>query len=122
MSNKKEEEEEGFWRLAALDGDRFGNEQIKLLEDLKAEEINEVKSIEVAPIFYDSIYQLSLISPKKRVSFKGTVSQNEKAIDIKYVLDRIKFDFAFIDANHNYNDVKADFELVKSCGDLAVDR
>jgi hypothetical protein len=30
MSNKKEEEEEGFWRLAALDGDRFGNEQIKL--------------------------------------------------------------------------------------------
>jgi len=75
MSNKKEEEEEGFWRLAALDGDRFGNEQIKLLEDLKAEEINEVKSDEVAPIFYDSIYQLSLISPKRRVSFKGTVSQ-----------------------------------------------
>jgi hypothetical protein len=29
----------------------------------------------VAPIFYDSIYQLSLISPKRRVSFKGTVSQ-----------------------------------------------
>ena len=49
-------------------------------------------------------------------NFKGTVSKNEKAIDIKYVLDRIKFDFAFIDANHNYNDVKADFELVKSCG------
>jgi len=36
--------------------------------------------------------------------------------DIKTILNKIKFDFAFIDAKHTYKDAKADFELVKHCG------
>ena len=36
--------------------------------------------------------------------------------DIKNVLDKIEFDFAFIDGEHTYEAVKADFELVKHCG------
>ncbi len=36
--------------------------------------------------------------------------------DIKEILDKIRFDFAFIDGAHTYKDVKADFELVKRCG------
>ncbi len=36
--------------------------------------------------------------------------------EIKNILKNIKFDFAFIDGNHSYKNVKADFELVKHCG------
>lgn len=36
--------------------------------------------------------------------------------DIKAVLDKIKFDFAFIDGSHTWEDARQDFDLVKSCG------
>lgn len=36
--------------------------------------------------------------------------------DIKKIIENIKFDFAFIDGAHKYEDTKADFELVKRCG------
>jgi len=49
-------------------------------------------------------------------NFSGTFSKNNGAVDIKFILDEIDFDFAFIDGEHTYRDVKADFELVKRCG------
>jgi len=36
--------------------------------------------------------------------------------EIKQILSTIKFDFAFIDNGHSYEECKADFELVKQCG------
>ena len=36
--------------------------------------------------------------------------------EIKQILSTIEFDFAFIDDGHEYEDTKADFELVKHCG------
>lgn len=36
--------------------------------------------------------------------------------EIRAILSKIKFDFAFIDGKHTYNNVKADFEMVKHCG------
>lgn len=57
--------------------------------------------------------------PEKNGNIKnhlGIVPKNPKAIDIKTVLGKLNYDFAFIDARHNYEDVKLDFELVKSCG------
>jgi len=32
------------------------------------------------------------------------------------IVDHLDFDFAFVDGNHRYDGVKADFELVKRCG------
>jgi len=32
------------------------------------------------------------------------------------IINKLDFDFAFIDGSHLYDDVKADFELVKKCG------
>lgn len=49
-------------------------------------------------------------------SFAGTHIPTGKEADIKTILDKIKFDIAFIDGEHNYKNVKADFELVKKCG------
>jgi len=46
----------------------------------------------------------------------GTYELTMKEVDIKPIIDNIEFDFAFIDGNHTYEDVKADFELVKRCG------
>lgn len=48
--------------------------------------------------------------------FEGTHTLAGKEIDIKTIIDTIEFDFAFIDGDHNYKNVKADFELVKKCG------
>ena len=36
--------------------------------------------------------------------------------DIKNILAKIKFDFAFIDGSHTWEDVRQDFDLVKHCG------
>ncbi len=36
--------------------------------------------------------------------------------EIAEILKDIKFDFCFIDGSHKYDDVKADFEMVKHCG------
>ena len=44
------------------------------------------------------------------LSFHIIKNRNE----IKAILDTIKFDFAFIDGEHN-NSIRADFELVKKC-------
>lgn len=40
--------------------------------------------------------------------------------DVEEVLDSIKFDFSFIDGKHTYEDVKADFEMVKHCGKVLL--
>lgn len=57
-----------------------------------------------------------LIYGRQAKNFEKEIPKNEKAVDIKVILDKIQFDFAFIDGQHNYKDVKADFELVKNCG------
>ena len=36
--------------------------------------------------------------------------------EIRQILQTIEFDFAFIDNGHEYEECKADFELVKHCG------
>lgn len=36
--------------------------------------------------------------------------------EIRQILQTIEFDFAFIDDGHEYEECKADFELVKHCG------
>jgi predicted O-methyltransferase YrrM len=49
---------------------------------------------------------------EERIQYK-TIKNRD---DIREVLNRIKWDFAFVDGRHTYEDVKADFEMVKSCG------
>ena len=48
--------------------------------------------------------------------FEGRHKTTGKEVDIKAIIDNLKFDFAFIDGDHSYKNVKADFELVKKCG------
>ena len=49
------------------------------------------------------------------VNFQGRFEENKNAISMKNVLDRIDFDFAFIDGNHDYHNLKLDFNLIKKC-------
>ncbi len=46
-----------------------------------------------------------------------TVKNSE---EIKQVLDRIKYDFAFIDDDHQYETVKENFILVSNCGKVLL--
>lgn len=52
------------------------------------------------------------LSISKRI-FYYTI-ENRK--DIKAILDKIKWDFAFIDGSHTWEDARQDFDLVKKCG------
>lgn len=52
----------------------------------------------------------------KDENFQGKFKPNKSRVDIKDILDKIRFDFAFIDGEHTYEAVKSDFELVKHCG------
>ena len=48
--------------------------------------------------------------------FEGIHKLTGKEVDIKTIIDIIEFDLAFVDGDHHYKNVKADFELVKKCG------
>jgi len=48
----------------------------------------------------------------KRIHYYTVKNSSE----IRQVLDKIKFDFAFIDDDHQYETVKENFKLVSSCG------
>jgi predicted O-methyltransferase YrrM len=49
-------------------------------------------------------------------NFEGKIRTSKKAVDIKEIIENLRFDFAFIDGEHTYEAVKQDFELVKKCG------
>jgi predicted O-methyltransferase YrrM len=49
-------------------------------------------------------------------NFAGSFKPSKNRVDIKDILKDIRFDFAFIDGEHTYEAVRADFELVKHCG------
>lgn len=44
----------------------------------------------------------------------------KNSIEIRRILDKIKFDFAFIDDTHIYEDVKEHFGLVNHCGKVLL--
>lgn len=52
----------------------------------------------------------------KNENFLGEFEPERNRLNIKNILGNIKFDFAFIDGEHNYKAVKDDFEMVKKCG------
>jgi len=49
------------------------------------------------------------------------INQVETDKQIAKELENIKFDFAYIDARHNYDSAKRDFKLVKKCGRVMFD-
>ena len=51
-----------------------------------------------------------------RIHYYTVKNSNE----IKQVLDKIKFDFAFIDDDHQYETVKENFKLVSNCGKVLL--
>jgi len=52
----------------------------------------------------------------KNENFEGKFQSSKNKVNIEDVINSIRFDFAFIDGEHTYEDVKRDFELVKHCG------
>lgn len=46
----------------------------------------------------------------------GEYKLTGRELNIEPILNAIEFDFAFIDGNHTYRDVRADWEAVKKCG------
>ena len=44
----------------------------------------------------------------------------KNSVDIRKVLDKIKFDFAFIDDDHKYDTIKEHFPLVSGCGKVLL--
>lgn len=62
--------------------------------------------------YSETEYVWNELNVKKDINY--FVVNNRK--EIRKILKKVKFDFAFVDGNHTYKDVKADFELVKHCG------
>lgn len=105
-----------FWGISAAYIAQFANkvhtfdiidhpQKYKVWDDLK------VKN----KVFFHLVKGRNIVN-KTFKDFKGTHTLTGKEVDIKTILNTIDFDFAFIDGNHIYEDVKADFELVKKCG------
>lgn len=136
--------ENKLWKYSVIDDEKFRNFFHKIEIDTIVE-IGTYRGISTAYIsqFANKVYAFDIVDyPEKykvwydlKVShkiffnvvksryedniaknFEGKFPKDKRAINIESVLDEINFDFAFIDGEHTYKDVKADFELVKRCG------